>query len=246
MSPEATPPSPRSKKAGALRARHIALIVDGNRRWAREHGVGVTEGHEAGADTLISRVRDAVELGVQELTIYLFSTENWARPSAEVDALMQLLVSRAPETTSALHRDGVRIRFIGRRDGLSSALLEQMETAETTTAANSAMTLFLAINYGGRAEILDAASRFRGHEEEDLRACLYAPEMHDPELLIRTGGEQRLSNFLLWQAAYTELVFRGELWPDFTRRAFEESLNELPRRQRRFGSRPPAEIEEAV
>jgi undecaprenyl diphosphate synthase len=221
------------------RARYVALIIDGNRRWARSRGFTVSQGHEVGADTVIARVRDAVQLGVSQLTVYLFSTENWSRAPEEVDALMALLARRVPADTPALDDDGVRIRFIGRRDGLPTELVEQMLWAEELTDANGAMTLFLAVNYGGRAEIVDATRRFRGGDEEELRACLYAPDMRDPDLLIRTGGERRLSNFLLWQAAYSELVFREELWPDFTRRAFEEAISELGRRERRFGGRTP-------
>jgi undecaprenyl diphosphate synthase len=190
-------------------------------------------------DTAVARVRDAVQLGVRQLTLYLFSTENWSRAPEEVDALMALLARRVPIDTPTMNGDGVRIRFIGRRDGLPPELVEQMRWAEELTHDNGVMTLFLAFNYGGRAEIVDATRRFRGGDEEELRACLYAPDMRDPDLLIRTGGEQRLSNFLLWQAAYSELVFREELWPDFTRRAFEEALRELGRRDRRFGGRTP-------
>jgi undecaprenyl diphosphate synthase len=190
-------------------------------------------------DTAVARVRDAVQLGVRQLTLYLFSTENWSRAPVEVAALMALLARRVPIDTPTMNGEGVRIRFIGRREGLPPELVEQMRWAEELTHDNGVMTLFLAFNYGGRAEIVDATRRFRGGDEEELRACLYAPDMRDPDLLIRTGGEQRLSNFLLWQAAYSELVFREELWPDFTRRAFEEALRELGRRDRRFGGRTP-------
>src|SRR5208337_2979983 len=133
--------------------------------------------------------------------------------------------------------EGVRMRFIGRREGVDPKLVEQMEWAESVTAANTRISLYVAFNYGGRAEILDAARRFTGNSEEDFRACLYAPEMHDPDLIIRTSGERRLSNYLLWQSAYSELVFRDELWPDFTRAALEESLAEFAERRRRFGGR---------
>jgi undecaprenyl diphosphate synthase len=217
--------------------RHVAIIADGNGRWARARGLSANEGHEAGADTLRERVRDAAELGVVELTVYSFSTENWSRPAAEVEGLIEMLARRIATETPELHRQDVQIRFIGRRAGMARELLERMRWAEELTAGNERMTLYIAVNYGGRAEILDAARRFRGGGEEEFRACMYAPEMRDPDLIIRTGNERRLSNYLLWQAAYSELVFRDELWPDFSREAFVESLSEFGARRRRFGSR---------
>jgi undecaprenyl diphosphate synthase len=223
--------------AASTAARYLAIITDGNGRWARAHGVSVNDGHEAGADTVKARLRDAVELGIEEFTVYSFSTENWSRPAAEVQGLMEMFSQRIARETPELHSEGVRMRFIGRRGGIPPRLGEQMDWAEEMTAANAKITLFVAFNYGGRAEILDAARRFEGGEEEDFRACLYAPEMHDPDLIIRTSGERRLSNYLLWQSAYSELVFREELWPDFTRQALEESLAEYAERQRRFGGR---------
>ena len=150
---------------------------------------------------------------------------------------MEMFSRRIAGETPELHEEGVRMRFIGRRDGVSEELVQRMAWAEELTAQNERITLFVAFNYGGRAEILDAARRFEGGTEEDFRACLYAPEMHDPDLIIRTSGEQRLSNYLLWQSAYAELVFRDELWPDFTREALEQSLAEFSRRRRRFGRR---------
>jgi undecaprenyl diphosphate synthase len=218
-------------------ARYVAIITDGNGRWAREHGVPVNEGHDAGADTVKARLRDAAEFGVQELTVYSFSTENWSRPAEEVAGLMAMFSTRIAGETPELHEEGVRMRFIGRREGISQELVERMDWAEELTAHNERITLFVAFNYGGRAEILDAARRFSGGSEEDFRACLYAPEMHDPDLIIRTSGEQRLSNYLLWQSAYSELIFREELWPDFSRDALAESLAEFSRRRRRFGAR---------
>jgi undecaprenyl diphosphate synthase len=223
--------------AESSRARYVAIITDGNGRWARSRGLAVTDGHEAGADTVKARLRDAVDLGVRELTVYSFSTENWSRPKAEVDELLAMLQRRIAAETPELHDEGVRMRFIGRREGLSRELVEQMEWAETLTAGNTRITLFVAFNYGGRAEIVDAAQRFSTGTEEDFRALLYAPEMHDPDLIIRTSGERRLSNYLLWQSAYSELVFRDELWPDFSREALEESLSEYGERRRRFGGR---------
>ena len=218
-------------------ARYVAIITDGNGRWARAHGVPVSEGHSAGADTVKARLRDAAELGIEELTVYSFSTENWSRPATEVQGLMAMFSQRIASETPELHEEGVRMRFIGRREGLAAQLVEQMAEAEALTAANRQITLFVAFNYGGRAEILDAARRFSGDTEEEFRQCLYAPEMHDPDLIIRTSGERRLSNYLLWQSAYSELIFRDELWPDFTRGALEESLAEFSERRRRFGGR---------
>lgn len=220
------------------RARHVAIITDGNGRWAQARGLDVAEGHRAGADVVKARLRDAVELGIEELTVYSFSTENWSRSAEEVTALMRMFSERIIGETPELKAEGVRMRFIGRRDRVAGALLEQMDWAEAETAANDTITLFIAFNYGGRAEILDAAARFDGEGGEDaFRKLLYAPEMHDPDLVIRTSGEHRTSNFLLWQAAYSEWVFRDELWPDFSREAFEAALAEYQERTRRFGGR---------
>jgi undecaprenyl diphosphate synthase len=218
-------------------ARYVAIITDGNGRWAKERGLPVIEGHQAGADTVKARLRDAVDLGVRELTVYSFSTENWSRPPEEVDGLMAMFGERIDRETPELKEEGVRMRFIGRRQGVPPELVRRMEWAEAETAANERITLFVSFNYGGRAEIVDAARSFTGTTEEEFRRHLYAPDMHDPDLLIRTSGEVRVSNYLLWQIAYSELVFRPELWPDFSRQAFEESLEEFARRQRRFGAR---------
>jgi undecaprenyl diphosphate synthase len=251
-------------------ARYVAIITDGNGRWARARGLPVNEGHEAGADTVKARLRDAVELGIRELTVYSFSTENWSRPAEEVQGLLEMFSRRIARETPELHREGVRMRFIGRREGVPRQVVERMDWAEALTDANSTITLFVAFNYGGRAEILDAARRFTAKrvaqpaegglaetgmraegeclpasvgplafqsDEEEFRRCLYAPEMHDPDLIVRTSGERRLSNYLLWQSAYSELVFRDELWPDFTRTALEQSLAEYSARRRRFGGR---------
>jgi undecaprenyl diphosphate synthase len=222
---------------GGRAARYVAIITDGNGRWAKARDLPVVEGHRAGADTVKARLRDAAELGIRELTVYSFSTENWSRPAEEVTALMRMFSERILSETPELKEEGVRMRFIGRRDRVASALLEQMDWAQRETAANDRITLYVAFNYGGRAEILDAAVRFTGGDEEDFRALLYAPEMHDPDLIIRTSGEQRMSNYLLWQSAYSELVFCDELWPDFGREAFEAALAEFARRKRRFGGR---------
>jgi undecaprenyl diphosphate synthase len=217
--------------------RYVAIITDGNGRWATERGLPVLAGHQAGADTVKARLRDAAELGISELTVYSFSTENWSRPQAEVEGLMAMFAERIDRETPELHDEGVRMRFIGRREGLGEELIRRMDWAEGKTAENERITLFVAFNYGGRAEILDAARNFSGETEEEFRRHLYAPDMHDPDLLIRTSGEQRISNYLIWQLAYSEFVFRDELWPDFGRAAFEESLAEYAARKRRFGGR---------
>jgi undecaprenyl diphosphate synthase len=221
----------------ARAARYVAVITDGSARWASERGLPMRGGHDAAADVLKARVGDAAELGVKELMVYVFSTENWSRPPAEVAGLMEMFARRIPLEALDLHSEGVRMRFLGTREGLCDELVLEMDRAQSLTADNVRMTLFLAFNYGGRAEILDAAKRFEGSTDEEFRRLLYAPDMHDPDVIIRTGGERRLSNFLLWQSAYSELVFRDELWPDFTRLAFEESLQEFQRRGRRFGGR---------
>jgi undecaprenyl diphosphate synthase len=236
-------------------ARYIAIITDGNGRWARSRGLPVNAGHEAGADTVKARLRDAVEFGVRELTVYSFSTENWSRPADEVGGLMEMFARRIGDETPELHAEGVRMRFIGRRAGVPAELVQRMQWAEELTDANTRITLFVAFNYGGRAEIVDAAERYVAERvaraatggpagpldepfiEGEFRRCLYAPEMHDPDLIIRTSGERRLSNYLLWQSAYSELVFRDELWPDFTREALRQSLAEFSARRRRFGGR---------
>ncbi len=220
-----------------MAAEYVAIITDGNGRWAQQRSLPVIEGHQAGADVVKARLRDAAEFGIKELTVYSFSTENWTRPREEVDGLMAMFADRIDRETPELDEEGVRMRFIGRREGVSEALTGRMDWAEEKTDGNDRITLFVAFNYGGRAEILDAAAKYRGGGEEEFESHLYAPEMHEPDLLIRTSGEQRISNYLLWQCAYSEFVFRDELWPDFTREAFESSLAEYEERQRRFGAR---------
>ena len=224
-------------ESASERARYVAIITDGNGRWARQRGLPVLAGHEAGADVVKARLRDAVEFGVRELTVYSFSTENWSRPREEVDGLMAMFAERIDRETPELHDEGVRMRFMGRRDGLDAELIRRIDWAERLTGENERITLFVAFNYGGRAEIVDAARTFTGGSEEDFRRHLYAPDMHDPDLLIRTSGELRISNYLLWQLAYAEFVFRDELWPEFSREAFAESLDEYAARGRRFGGR---------
>ncbi len=230
-----SPPPPSASLAGT--ARYVAIITDGNGRWAHSRRLSVNAGHNAGADTLKARLRDAVELGIEQLTVFSFSTENWSRPAEEVQGLISVLAERIARETPELHRHSVRLRFIGRRAGVAPELVHAMDLAEALTASNRLITLFIAVNYGGRTEIVDAARGIRGHDEASFRAALYAPDMQDPDLIIRTGGERRLSNFLLWQSAYSELVFSDELWPDFSRAHLEQALSEFSARRRRFGGR---------
>jgi undecaprenyl diphosphate synthase len=219
-------------------ARYVAIITDGNGRWAQQRGLPAVAGHEAGADTVKARLKDAAQLGIKELTVFSFSTENWSRSEDEVSALMAMFARRIEHETPELDEEGVRLRFVGRRQPpVAPDLIERMAWAEEVTRNNTRITLFVAFNYGGRAEIVDAARTFTGTTEEEFSAHLYAPEMHDPDLIIRTSGEQRISNYLLWQSAYSEFAFRDELWPDFTRAAFEQTLAEFAARRRRFGGR---------
>jgi undecaprenyl diphosphate synthase len=216
---------------------NVAIIMDGNARWAEARGLPVLEGHRQGARTLKEIVKIAVRLGIGELTVYAFSTENWTRPRDEVEGLMAMFAELIDSETPELNDEGVRMRFIGRREEVSERLQDRMSWAEGETGGNSRMTLFVAFNYGGRAEIVDAAARFQGGGEEDFARCLYAPDMSDPDLLIRTSGEQRTSNFLLWQSAYSELVFTDTLWPDFSEADLRAALEEFEARGRRFGAR---------
>jgi undecaprenyl diphosphate synthase len=220
-----------------MAARYVAIIMDGNARWAAERGLPTLAGHRAGVDALKQTVKDAVKLGIEELTVYAFSTENWTRPSDEVSGLMAIFAERIESETPELDDEGVRIRSVGQRAGIADDLLRRMEWSEAETAANTRLKLFVAFNYGGRAEILDAAERYAGGGEEELSKLLYAPDMNDPELLIRTSGEHRLSNFLLWQSAYSELVFTDTLWPDFDEAVLASALDEYEARERRFGAR---------
>jgi len=204
--------------------RHVALIADGNGRWAQARGALPLAGHEAGAATLGARIRDAIDFGIHQLTVYSFSTENWSRPAQEVHGLLSMFADRLTVETRRLRREGVQIRFIGQLAGLPDRLVQSMRWSHEQTRSNTTLTLFIALNYGARAEILTAARAFTGGGEAAFRRLLYDPDMHDPDIVIRTGGEHRLSNYLLWQAAEAELVFRDELWPDFTRTSFRESL----------------------
>jgi undecaprenyl diphosphate synthase len=218
--------------------KYVAIITDGNGRWAKRRGLAVEAGHRAGADTVRARLKDAIEFGIRELTVYAFSTENWARSPREVRGLIELLAEYIDRVTPELHELGVRLSFIGDRGTpVPASLIERMEWAEQLTSLNDRITFFVPFNYGGRAEILRAAAKFTGGTEEEFQAGLYAPDMHDPELIIRTGGERRLSNYLLWQAAYSELVFRDELWPDFSRNSLIAAIEEFRGRDRRYGAR---------
>jgi undecaprenyl diphosphate synthase len=222
---------------------HVGVVMDGNGRWARARGLARTDGHAAGEEALFDAVEGALELGLRWLTVYAFSTENWRRPADEVRFLMgyneSLLVRRRDE----LNERDVRIRFLGRRDWrVPRRLVRRMDEALDLTAGNRTMTLSIAFNYGGRAEIVDAVRRLVSDgvppsrvDERSIRARLYDPEMPDPELVVRTSGEFRVSNFLLWELAYSELVFSDVLWPDFRREHLFEAVLEYQRRDRRFG-----------
>ena len=222
-------------------ARTVAIIMDGNGRWAERRGLPVAEGHRAGTKALRRTVEAAIDLGVETLIVYAFSTENWSRPEGEVEDLMEIFGETIERELPDLARQGVRARFLGRRDRAPDELRAQMEGLEDETAHNERLNLWIAFDYGGRAELLEAARRLveAGEEptEESLRAHLYAPELPDPDLLIRTSGELRVSNFLLWQLAYAELVFVNKLWPDFDERDLRAALADYARRRRRFGGR---------
>jgi undecaprenyl diphosphate synthase len=225
-------------------ARSVAIIMDGNGRWARKRRLPVAAGHRAGTKALRRTVEAAIDLGVESLTVYAFSTENWSRPPEEVGALMEIFVETIERELPDLVRQGVRTRFIGRRDRAPLELQQRMAALEDETAPNDTLRLWIAFDYGGRAEIVQAARRLveAGVDPEDvdenlLAANLYAPEMPDPDLVIRTSGELRVSNFLLWQLAYAELVFVDRLWPDFGERDLRSALAAYARRRRRFGGR---------
>ena len=211
--------------------------MDGHARGATARGLPVLAGHREGAGALKRTVRHAVKHGVEELTVYAFSTENWSRPRDEVEGLMSMFAELIESETPELDEQGVRLTFIGRRVEVSAELREKMGWAEERTRANERMKLFVAFNYGGRAEILDAAERYQGGGEEEFAKLLYAPDMGDPDLLIRTSGEMRVSNFLLWQTAYSELHFADVLWPDFDEDHLMAALEDLAGRGRRYGAR---------
>ncbi|NWG25609.1 MAG: isoprenyl transferase [Pseudorhodoplanes sp.] len=239
---EATMPA----AAGFEVPRHVAIIMDGNGRWAAARGLPRGEGHRRGVEALRRTVRAAGELGVGILTIFSFSAENWSRPASEIKDLMGLLRRFIRNDLAELHRSGVCVRVIGERKGLDPDVLRLLEEAEQLTQANDRLTLVVAFNYGGRQEIARAARRAAAEvaagrlkpediDEEKLATFLDAPDLPAPDLLIRTSGEQRLSNFLLWQVAYSELVFVPTFWPDFDRATLEEAIHQYCRRERRFG-----------
>lgn len=221
----------------AQRARCVAIIMDGNARWAVKNGLSTLDGHREGAQALKRTVKDAVRHDLDELTVYAFSTENWSRPDDEVKGLMAMFAELLRSETPELKEQGVRMQFIGRRQGLSAELRDMMDWATAETAENDRLKLFVAFNYGGRAELIDAARRFDGETEEEFAALLYAPDMTDPDLVIRTSGEHRLSNYLLWQTAYSELYFTDALWPDFNEAELLAALDDYEQRGRRFGAR---------
>jgi undecaprenyl diphosphate synthase len=226
----------------------VAIIMDGNGRWAKARGLPRTLGHRSGVTALKRTIEAAPHLGIDQLTVFGFSTENWRRPAHEVSELMALLKLYFETDLARLEREGVRVRVVGRRAGLSADILEIIERAETKTAHNDRFLLQVAFNYGGRADIADAARKLAqavrdgrmdaaSIDEAAFEAALSTSEAPAPDLIIRTSGEQRLSNYLMWQSAYSELVFRDELWPDFSEAAFAASLAQYSTRQRRFGGR---------
>ena len=225
-------------------ARVVAIIMDGNGRWAEAHGTTVAEGHRAGARALRRTVEAAIDLGIETLVVYAFSTENWTRPTDEIADLMVLLSETIEEELPDLAKQGVRTRFLGRRDRIDPAIQEQMRALEDETASLDTLALWIAFDYGGRAEIVEAARRLveEGIPAEDvdeaaLAERLYAPELGDIDLLIRASGELRISNFLLWELAYSELVFTDTLWPDFDVDDLRAAVEAYAARQRRFGTR---------
>jgi undecaprenyl diphosphate synthase len=223
---------------------HVAIIMDGNGRWAKRRHLPVAAGHRAGAQAVRRVVEAARDAGLGQLTLYSFSTENWTRSTQEVDELMRLHAEMIDTEVPTLHKNDCRVVFVGRRDRLSAGLLERMRWAEELTAENGRMILFIAFDYGGRREIVDAVRKALedGVEAADLTddhiaAHLYSPLMKDPDLVIRTSGERRLSNFLLWQTAYSELYFSDRLWPDFGEAELFEAIADYAGRDRRFGAR---------
>lgn len=228
---------------------HVAIIMDGNGRWAKRRGLPAMAGHREGARALKRTVEAAIQSGVRQLTVYSFSTENWSRPAEEVGGLMDLMGEMLDRELPELHAQGVRITFVGSGDGVDPRLAERFEAAETTTADNAVLDLFVAFNYGGRQEIVDAVRRavLSGLapdkiDEDVIAANLYAPHMSEPDLIIRTSGELRLSNFLLWESAYSELYFTPLLWPDFDAAELSHAIADYAGRDRRFGGRRTEEL----
>src|SRR5579871_1515416 len=235
---------PMPEPPAAATARNVAIIMDGNGRWARRRGLPTAAGHRAGTRALRRTVEAAIELGVHNLVVYAFSTENWSRPQDEIDALMEIFGETIERELPDLEKQGVRIRFIGRRDRAPEDLRDRMTATEDRTALNSRIGLWIAFDYGGRSELVRAARRIAESglepseiDENVLAANLYAAELPDLDLLIRTSGEVRVSNFMLWQLAYAELVFVDRLWPDFDSRDLRGALAEYAQRRRRFGGR---------
>lgn len=221
---------------------HVAIIMDGNGRWAKKRGLPRLAGHNAGGKNIRSVVKIFADHGVKYLTLYMFSTENWNRPRIEVAGLLNLLAKKIDQETQAFHQENIRLVHLGRLDRMSQKLREKVLAAVELTKNNTGLTLCLAFDYGGRDEIAQAASRIASLgipgdnvDESVLARYLYLPDIPDPDLIIRTGGESRISNFLLWQAAYSELYFTPVLWPDFGLKDIEEALSEYKQRQRRFG-----------
>ena len=222
----------------------VAIIMDGNGRWAKRRRLPTAAGHRAGARTVRRIVEASIDLGIHDLAIFAFSTENWSRPREEVDALMEIFAETIERELPDLTEQGVRVRFIGRRDRAPEELRLRMTAMEDRTELNTRLNLWVAFDYGGRAELVEAARRIveSGVEADEIdenvfAANLYAPELPDPDLLIRTSGELRVSNFLLWQLAYAELAFVDKLWPDFEPRDLQHALAEYANRRRRFGGR---------
>lgn len=215
--------------------RNVAICPDGNGRWAARRGVPTMAGHLAGGNVAFQRVLDACEFGIEQLSLFGFSTENWLREAAEVDGLMDVFVTQFDRGRTILAPLGIRLKVVGSREGLPQSVLDAADRAELATAGNHRMDVFIAINYGGRQELVDAATRFSGGDEATFRQAFYAPEMRDLDLVIRTGGDRRLSNGFLWQSAYAELLFVDELWPDFTRESFETALADFGQRVRTMG-----------
>jgi len=225
-------------------AQSVAIILDGNGRWAKKRGLPTAAGHRAGARTVRKIVEASIALGIHDLAVFAFSTENWSRSDEEVDALMEIFAETIERELPDLAEQGVRVQFIGRRDRAPAELRKRMEAMEDRTELNARINLWVAFDYGGRAELVEAARRLveSGVEPQDIdenvfAANLYAPTLPDPDLLIRTSGELRISNFLLWQVAYSELVFVDKYWPDFDERDLRHALAEYASRRRRFGGR---------
>jgi undecaprenyl diphosphate synthase len=234
-------PAAAPKPALADIPRAVAIVMDGNSRWASSRGVSVAEGHRAGSRALRPVVETAIDLGIESLAVYAFSTENWARPEDEVAALMEIFGETIDRELADLAKEGVRTRFVGRRDRAPEWLQAKLAELEAATRSESRLSLWIAFDYGGRAEIVEAARRLAASgedvDEDAFARFLYAPEMPDPDLVIRTSGELRVSNFLLWQSAYAEFVFTETLWPDFGPDEFRAAIEDYASRRRRFGGR---------